>query len=154
MRDYLDYFGSTGRKRITTGSKGLDDMIFGGIPERNQILVIGGPGAGKTLKCFEFLYKNALNGDTGLFVSMEENTDYIIANAKAAFTEFKDIDKLIDQQKLVFYGQNLEAFSKSESTENMERYEFSGLIGDIASMIKKKKAKRSKKISPIVFPSQ
>ena len=47
---------------IKTGIEGLDDLIGGGIPFANQVVLAGGPGAGKTLLSFEILYRNAKVG--------------------------------------------------------------------------------------------
>ncbi|MDH5461992.1 MAG: KaiC domain-containing protein, partial [Candidatus Bathyarchaeota archaeon] len=38
-------------KKIATGISGLDELVGGGIPEGRVILVIGGPGTGKTIMC-------------------------------------------------------------------------------------------------------
>ena len=48
--------------RIKSGIEGLDSMLDGGIPEHNQTIIAGGPGAGKTLLSFEILYRNAKAG--------------------------------------------------------------------------------------------
>ena len=38
----------------------------------------GGPGAGKTLFSFEYLYNNAKAGNNALYFSLEETSDMII----------------------------------------------------------------------------
>ena len=58
---------------IKTGVTGLDAMLYGGIPEKNQVLLAGGPGTGKTLLSFEYLYRNAKAGNTSLFFALEED---------------------------------------------------------------------------------
>jgi KaiC/GvpD/RAD55 family RecA-like ATPase len=60
--------------RTYTGIPGLDEMLGGGFPQGRVLLVLGEPGAGKTILCSQFL-ANGLDkfGESGLFVSMEEN---------------------------------------------------------------------------------
>ncbi|MGC8538428.1 MAG: ATPase domain-containing protein [Candidatus Micrarchaeia archaeon] len=92
------------RSRVKLGIKNLDKMIDGGIPEGNQVAIAGGPGTGKTLLGFEYLYHNAKEGNNGILFSLEETSNMVIENAKAAFTDFTDIDDLIASKKLVVYG--------------------------------------------------
>ena len=44
---------------VKTGIKGLDDILFGGIPRGNIILVAGTAGTGKTTLGVEFVYRGA-----------------------------------------------------------------------------------------------
>jgi KaiC/GvpD/RAD55 family RecA-like ATPase len=44
-------------KLLPTGIPGLDELLNGGIPESRVVLVIGGPGSGKTTLASQFLYK-------------------------------------------------------------------------------------------------
>jgi KaiC/GvpD/RAD55 family RecA-like ATPase len=100
-------------KKVTTGSEGLDKILGGGIPEGNQVILAGGPGAGKTLLSMAFLYKNAKQGLNGSIISLEETKEQIIKFTKEAFPEFNDIDGLINSGKLTIYdmdvlGENVE----------------------------------------------
>ena len=52
--------------------RGLDDVLNGGIPRGRTTLVSGGPGCGKSILGMEFLYRGALNGEPGMFVTFEE----------------------------------------------------------------------------------
>ena len=122
------------RGKVITGIQGLDDMLYGGIPEANQVIVAGGPGSGKTLLGFEYLYKNAKNGNTGLMISLEENTDMIIQNASDAFTEFKDIEALIESKTITILGRDQTRYYFSYDSEK-EQYTFGGLVASIESAI-------------------
>ena len=130
------------RERITTGNKELDKMIDGGIPAGNHVLIAGGPGAGKTLAGFEFLYKNALKGDTGIFVSLEEKADTIINNSKDAFPSFDKIDRLLKDKKIVIYEEDMEDIISENESRGERRFAFSKVMADIVSTIQKSKAKR------------
>lgn len=43
-------------KRVSTGVKGLDNLMSGGLPSNTITLVSGTPGSGKTILCFQFLW--------------------------------------------------------------------------------------------------
>ncbi len=91
------------RERITTGVDGLDDMMGGGVPKGNQVLLAGGPGTGKTLFTFAFVYKNAQLGRPGIIISLEENAEDIVENAKSAFPEFTGIDDMLRSGEITIY---------------------------------------------------
>src|SRR5437879_6866807 len=64
-------------ERVPTGIKGLDELLGGGFPEGKCILVVGSPGSGKTTFALQYLYSGALQGETGLYVTLEEYPDLI-----------------------------------------------------------------------------
>lgn len=43
-------------KRVATGIQGLDEVLFGGLPELSNILIGGAPGTGKTILCQNILF--------------------------------------------------------------------------------------------------
>lgn len=60
-----------------TGVEGLDELISGGIPRGRIILVLGGPGAGKTILASQFLYKGLSQyGENGILVSLDESQNH------------------------------------------------------------------------------
>ncbi|OAN45450.1 recombinase RecA [Chloroflexus islandicus] len=67
--------------RLTTGIPGLDEIIGGGLVPHYAYLVRGGPGAGKTTLGLHFLAAGAANGETALFISLEEAESKIRRNA-------------------------------------------------------------------------
>jgi circadian clock protein KaiC len=48
---------------VQTGIEGLDQILLGGIPRTNVILVRGTTGTGKTLLGVEFIYRGAVEFD-------------------------------------------------------------------------------------------
>ena len=44
---------------VKTGINGLDEILFGGFPRGNTILVSGAAGTGKTTLGVEFVYRGA-----------------------------------------------------------------------------------------------
>lgn len=65
---------------IHTGVPGLDELISGGFPSGRVILVVGGPGAGKTILASQFLYKGICDyNENGVFVSLDESKRHYLA---------------------------------------------------------------------------
>ena len=126
---------------VKTGIVGLDAMLYGGIPKENQVILAGGPGAGKTLMAFEYLYRNAKLGNTGIFFTLEEDPKKIIHNVKSAFPNFDDIDELIKDEKIIINGRDLSEgiFDKFENAN----YEFGRIVTEMESLITSKKATRA-----------
>jgi KaiC domain protein len=60
-------------ERIKTGIPGLDEILHGGIPERNVVLLSGGPGTGKSIFSYQYLWNGLKNGEPGIFVALEEH---------------------------------------------------------------------------------
>ncbi len=67
--------------RIDLGIDGLDNMIEGGVPERSLMVTIGPPGSGKTTFGMQFLDAGLRQGQPGVFITLEENTDRVIRSA-------------------------------------------------------------------------
>jgi len=58
---------------VQTGIYGLDEMVGGGFPKNRIILILGGPGAGKTILASQFLYKGIAEfNENAIFVSLDE----------------------------------------------------------------------------------
>ncbi len=126
---------------IETGISGLDSMLYGGVPKDNQIILAGGPGAGKTLLAFEFIYKGAKMGETGIFFALEEDPKKIIQNAKEAFSEFTDIDDLIKSGKIIIDGNKM--ISAAFQGAGQSDVEFGSIVSSIEDTIVKNHATRA-----------
>ena len=64
-------------KKIPTGIQGLDELLNGGIPKGRVVLIVGGPGSGKTTLASQFLYKGISDyGESGIFVSLDEEKEH------------------------------------------------------------------------------
>jgi circadian clock protein KaiC len=86
-------------ERCATGIEGLDNVLGGGIPRGNMVLVAGSVGTGKTTLSLEFLVRGAERGERSLFVSVTEASDKLIQNL-STFEFFRR--DLIDDGSLVF----------------------------------------------------
>ena len=70
-------------QRIQTGIQGFDQLIYGGLPAGRSYLVSGEPGTGKTIFSLQFLLEGLKNGESAIFISIDEKPDHIIADAEA-----------------------------------------------------------------------
>src|SRR4051812_26906199 len=59
----------TERKILGTGISHLDEVLGGGVPEGDVLLVIGPPGSGKTTLAFQLAFHAAARGDHVVYVS-------------------------------------------------------------------------------------
>ncbi|MEB3860792.1 MAG: KaiC domain-containing protein [Desulfurococcales archaeon] len=60
-------------ERIRTGIPGMDEILNGGIPKRNVVLLSGGPGTGKSIFSYQYLWHGLTSGEPGVFVALEEH---------------------------------------------------------------------------------
>jgi KaiC/GvpD/RAD55 family RecA-like ATPase len=85
--------------RVTSGIKGLDEILKGGLPKGRTILVVGSPGSGKTTFAVQFLVGGAKSGEPGLYVSLDEKPERV----KADLASFGwKLDSLEEAGKLTF----------------------------------------------------
>ncbi|CAA7619580.1 circadian clock protein KaiC [Magnetospirillum sp. UT-4] len=70
-------------ERKPTGIRGLDAILGGGVPADRATLILGGPGAGKTVLAMQMLANAAAALDErSLFVSFEESPEDLIGHLK------------------------------------------------------------------------
>jgi circadian clock protein KaiC len=79
--------------KAPTGIRGLDVILMGGFPLDRTTILSGTAGTGKTVMAMEFLYRGALEGNPGLFVSFEERAEDIRANASAMSMDLAALEK-------------------------------------------------------------
>jgi len=84
--------------RVSTGIKGLDDVLKGGLPKGRTILVVGSPGSGKTTFAVQFLVGGTKAGEAGLYVSLDETPERV----KVDLSSFGwDLESLEQNGKLI-----------------------------------------------------
>src|ERR1700733_3311020 len=77
---------------IKTGIQGLDDILLGGIPRENLIVVQGESGAGKTLFGTEFIYRGITEFDEpGMIVVFETSAQKLIRDAAAMGWDLEEL---------------------------------------------------------------
>ncbi|KUK18453.1 ATPase domain-containing protein [Thermococcus sibiricus] len=64
--------------RVSTGVKGLDNLIGGGLIPGRVYVVTGPPGSGKTTLGIQFLVEGAKNGEKGIYISLVDDSKTII----------------------------------------------------------------------------
>jgi len=67
-------------ERVKTGIPGLDEILNGGIPKRNIVLLSGGPGTGKSIFSYQYLWNGLQMGEPGIFVALEEHPVQVRVN--------------------------------------------------------------------------
>jgi len=67
-------------RKLPTRIEGFDQILQGGLPAGRTTLLVGGPGSGKSLFGLEFLYRSALAGEPGVFITFEERADALREN--------------------------------------------------------------------------
>lgn len=79
---------------MPTGVEGLDDLISGGLPRGRTILVVGGPGTGKTILASQFLYKGISKyNENGIFVSLDEGKNHFYSEMLKFGWDFKKAEE-------------------------------------------------------------
>ncbi len=69
-------------ERVKTGIPGFDEIINGGIPRRNVVLLSGGPGTGKSIFGSQYLWNGLQLGEPGVFVALEEHPVQVRINMR------------------------------------------------------------------------
>lgn len=59
-------------ERVGSGIEGLDKMLDGGFLKGRPYIIAGGPGAGKTVLCMQFLMAGAKKKEKGIYIALEE----------------------------------------------------------------------------------
>ena len=80
--------------RTPTGIPGLDEILSGGFPRGRVILLVGGPGTGKTILTSQFLYNGIkMYGENGAFVSLDETKPHFYREMAQFGMKFEDLEK-------------------------------------------------------------
>lgn len=69
-------------ERVKTGIPGLDEILNGGIPKRNVVLIAGGPGTGKSIMGMQYLWNGLQIGEPGVYVALEEHPVQVRINMR------------------------------------------------------------------------
>jgi KaiC/GvpD/RAD55 family RecA-like ATPase len=129
--------------RASTGIKGLDDKMEGGFFRDSANLITGRTGTCKTVFGVSFLYKGALEGEPGVYVTTEQREVDVRDDITSMFGW--DIDKLVEKKLLTFLGLQPVLPTKSIASEDMGRlvklYVYD-LSEKIINALKKTNAKR------------
>jgi len=111
--------------RVSSGINGLDELIEGGFPEGTNVLVTGGPGTGKSIVGLQFIVSGALNGEPGIYLTVEEGRGRIVSQAK----QFGwDLERLEKEKKIML--------------NNIDEYDIDSILDTLEKEVKRLNAKR------------
>ena len=134
---------------IPSGIEGLDELISGGFPKGRVILIVGGPGAGKTILASQFLYKGISQyNENAVLVSLDEGKDHYFAEMAKFGWDFTKAEQdgkfgFIDATRLSRVAMLKEKMMKEESSSlRGKELQVDRLVDDLQTMIKKVNAKR------------
>jgi KaiC/GvpD/RAD55 family RecA-like ATPase len=134
---------------LPTGVPGLDELISGGLPKGRVVLVVGGPGAGKTILASQFLYKGISEyNDNGIFVSLDESKNHFMAEMAKFGWDFKKAEEegkfgFIDATRLSRVAILKEKMLKEESSSlRGKELQIDKLIEELQTKIQQINAKR------------
>ncbi|MBC8225127.1 AAA family ATPase [Candidatus Bathyarchaeota archaeon] len=127
-------------QRVTSGVKGLDEMLGGGFPQGRVILISGGPGAGKTNLSLQFIASAADEGDPGVYVTLEEPLELIRQNIDGF--DWKIIEKEVKNKirLLDFYSVSF-LFTAYELRDRRDRDSVTSILEGIEKAVKNIEAK-------------
>jgi len=81
--------------RTPTGIPGLDEILSGGFPRSRVILLVGGPGTGKTILASQFLVNGIkMYGENGAFVSLDESKSHFYREMALFGWKFEELEKV------------------------------------------------------------
>ncbi|MFD1685641.1 KaiC domain-containing protein [Halobellus litoreus] len=84
-------------ERLDVGIGGLDDMILGGVPRRSLMVAVGSAGTGKTTFGLQFLNHGLENGESAVYITLEESHDRILDTAAEKGWDFENY---VDEDRL------------------------------------------------------
>ncbi|MBM9520375.1 hypothetical protein JWG39_11185 [Desulforhopalus vacuolatus] len=79
--------------KVPTHIKGLDEILQGGLPENHVSLIVGGPGSGKSILGMQFLYNEAQEGNSGIFITFEEKAETIRHNSMLLGFDLTEVEE-------------------------------------------------------------
>lgn len=82
-------------KRITTGVKGMDEILHGGLSEQGSYLLVGSAGTGKTVFSLQWLLEGQRCGEKTLYITLAEPAEKIEQNVAGFGWTLEGVD-LVD----------------------------------------------------------
>ncbi len=134
---------------VPTGVQGLDELISGGFPKGRVVLVLGGPGSGKTVLASQFLYKGLSDySENGIIVSLDESKGHYYSEMLKFGWDFKKAEEegkfsYIDATRLSRVALLKEKMLKEESSSlRGKQLPIDKLLEELQTKIKEIDAKR------------
>ncbi|HWO43282.1 MAG TPA: ATPase domain-containing protein [Candidatus Eisenbacteria bacterium] len=125
-------------ERVATGIAGLDALLEGGFLPGRSYLFTGDAGTGKTTACMQFLLAGLHQGETAVYVTVDERPVEILASCKSL--EW-DLNGYIEEKKLVILDAS-PYFGARGAAANEKTMDLQRIISDLASYVKRLGASR------------
>ncbi len=103
-------------KKVSTGIKGLDEMLHGGLVAKRPYAVTGPPGSGKTTLSMHFLMEGIKNDENVVLVALDEPPNEVKSNAQA-------------------FGFDTGAIKILDAVPDIRGYKRGGLIRDVGTVL-------------------
>ncbi len=103
-------------QRVSTGIKGLDEMLHGGLIPKRPYAVTGHPGSGKTTLGIHFLIEGISNDENVVLVALDEPPNEVKSNAEA-------------------FGFDIGAIKILDAVPDIRGYMGGGLIRDVGTVL-------------------
>jgi len=127
-------------ERVKTGIPGLDELIEGGFPKGDTILIAGKAGTGKSILATQFIYKGATDyNEPGVLVTLEE-PPHLIKRNMIRFG--MDLEKLEKEKKISIVDLSPSKEVTPVTIGEYPSFDLSGLEAIILNHVKKLGAKR------------
>jgi len=131
-----------------TGVQGLDELLNGGIPEGRVVLIVGGPGSGKTILGSQFLHKGISEyNQNGIFVSLDEEKDHYYSEMLSFGWDFAKAEKegkfsFLDATKMSRAAMLRERLVSEAKSLRGKQLQIDKLVENIETLIDEVDAKR------------
>ena len=115
-------------ERTPTGIKGLNEMLEGGFPEGDNILVTGPPGSAKSTFALQFLAKGVLeHNERGLYIEVGEKMNKLMEHVGRFGW---DLRKLQSEGKLLMMSPRLKPEDGDDPLEWLNRKKIRAAISE------------------------
>jgi circadian clock protein KaiC len=97
-------------ERLSTGIRGLDEMLHGGVPRGYSVMIAGPSGSGKTVLAAQFIAEGGRQGERGVIAIFEKrptgylqttslgrHLDEMIRDGQAAIVYLRPLDLSVDE---------------------------------------------------------
>lgn len=136
-------------EKVPTGIQGLDELVGGGIPRGRVVLVVGGPGTGKTILAAQFLYTGIKeHNESGIVVSLDEGKEHFYSEMQQFGWDFQKAEQsrkfaFIDATKMPRVAVLKETLYKEETRSlRGKQLSIDRLIEELHAKIQSVQAKR------------
>lgn len=93
----VDPVHQSGNQRLSTGIAGLDEMMSGGIPRGDSLVLAGPTGTGKTTFAMNFVAAGLAAGETAVIAIFEEHPEVYLRRARSIEV---DLSEAVRQDRL------------------------------------------------------